>query len=235
MAFTGFTDFRPEFGGALQQFLAASPGITVNSGYRDIKRQTQLWNAALQKYGSPEKARHWVAPPGKSRHNMGMAADLAFPNDAARQWAHANAAKYNLNFRMGHEPWHIELVGGGGGDTGGSGQMVDLPADGTASLLAGAVVPPSASAYDLSSLANSAETRLAGGDRGGQPVVRETGGDTAPPPLVLEQASLSPETLEAPWAATNKRKPPVASPLADLFNIKTIGQAGAPMIPGRIV
>jgi len=53
-----------------------------------------------------------VAPPGKSRHNHGIAADLAFATDADRQWAHENAAQFGLNFRMGHEPWHIELIGG---------------------------------------------------------------------------------------------------------------------------
>jgi hypothetical protein len=228
MAFSGFADFSPDFGGSLGRFLADSPGITVNSGYRSVQRQQQLWDAAVAKYGSEAAARHWVAPPGKSRHNSGLAADLAFPNDAARQWAHANAAKYNLNFRMGHEPWHIELANGG------SGVSPPVAGDGTADLLAGAVAGPSVRGYELSNLANAAETRLAGGDTGGQPVLRETGRDTAAPTLALERASLSPDTLEAPWAAGKKRLV-APSPLADLFNVKTIGQAGTPPVPGRII
>jgi len=113
MAFSGFQDFNTSFADALQQMIAARPGISVNSGYRTPERQAELYAAAIQKYGSPEAARRWVAPPGKSRHNMGIAADLAFATPEDRAWAHENAAQYGLNFRMGHEPWHIELAGEG--------------------------------------------------------------------------------------------------------------------------
>jgi hypothetical protein len=225
VAFSGFADFNPSFSTPLQRFLAANPGITVGSGYRDIKRQTQLWNAALQKYGSPEKARHWVAPPGKSRHNMGMAADLQFRNDAARQWAHDNAAKYGLTFRMGHEPWHIELAGAGGGDAG-AGAGLDIDATNSNAMLgdtlAGAVGLQSASPLreELPTLISQASKKLSGGDTGGQPQITETRGDMVSPPQ-FEMASLPLE------AGATTRKSPVVSPLADLFNVKTIGSAGA--------
>lgn len=116
-----------DFSSPLARFLADAPGggITINSGYRSPERQEQLWQEALVKYGSPEAARKWVAPPGRSNHNHGTAADLAYASDEARAWAHENAAKYGLNFRMGHEPWHVELASGAQGaavPTGGGSQ-----------------------------------------------------------------------------------------------------------------
>src|SRR4029077_20494775 len=106
MAFSGFQDLGPEFGGSLQRLMAANPGISVTSGYRSPERQAGLFRNAVAKYGSEQGARHWVPPPGHSQHNMRLAADLHFANPAVRQWAHDNAAKYGLTFPMGHEPWH---------------------------------------------------------------------------------------------------------------------------------
>jgi D-alanyl-D-alanine dipeptidase len=113
----GLTD---NFSQRLSQFIldARTQGIDLNvsSGYRSYEKQKKLWEQALKKYGSPEKARKWVAPPGSSNHNRGTAVDLSSSglflgkdkNVKATEWAHANAEKYGLNFRMGHEPWHIE-------------------------------------------------------------------------------------------------------------------------------
>src|SRR5688572_6580143 len=85
--------------------------FNIYSGHRSVERQAQLWNEALKKYGSPEAARKWVAPPGRSRHNHGSAADLRFADDEVKQWVHANAKNYGLHFPMRHEPWHIEPIG----------------------------------------------------------------------------------------------------------------------------
>jgi hypothetical protein len=116
------TGLKPQFREALEQLISAAPGpISVSSGYRSPELQRQLFANAIRKYGSEQAARKWVAPPGKSRHNHGTGADLRFGSPEARQWAHANAARFGLNFRMGHEPWHIEyagdLSGGGGTET----------------------------------------------------------------------------------------------------------------------
>lgn len=112
MPFSGFQDLDPAFGSSLQAMIAARPGIFVNSGYRTIARQQFLWDRALKKYGSPEAARKWVAPPGHSMHNKRLASDLGFKSAADEQWAHQHAADYGLRFRMGHEPWHIEPIKG---------------------------------------------------------------------------------------------------------------------------
>lgn len=106
-------DLDPEFQNRLAQFLAAAGEqagrITITSGARSIERQAQLWQQALEKYGSPEAARKWVAPPGRSQHNVGRAADLAFESEAVKKWAHANAEAFGLVFRLDNEAWHIEL------------------------------------------------------------------------------------------------------------------------------
>ena len=116
-----FTGMHDDFRMGLASMIAAAPeevrsGIKISSGYRSPERQQQLWNDALRKYGSAEAARKWVAPPGRSNHNHGKAADIKFTTDAAREWAHANAAQYNLAFPLSNEPWHIELASARGGN-----------------------------------------------------------------------------------------------------------------------
>ncbi|GAB5503430.1 M15 family metallopeptidase [Pyruvatibacter sp.] len=100
------------FYGSLYNLLSAAQGagheVSINSGFRSPEHQARLWENALKKYGSPEKARKWVAPPGKSQHNHGTAADLRYASDAAKAWIHENAKTHGLHFRMPWEDWHIE-------------------------------------------------------------------------------------------------------------------------------
>lgn len=101
------------FAASLQALIAASGGrIYITSGYRSPQRQAELYAAAVRKYGSEKAARKWVAPPGRSNHNRGIAADLGFADASARNWAHANAGRFGLRFPMSWEPWHIEPIGG---------------------------------------------------------------------------------------------------------------------------
>lgn len=98
------------FAQQLQKLMGEAPGtITVTSGTRTNAQQTRLWEQALAKYGDPETADNYVARPGTSNHEKGLAADLRFANDAVRSWAHANAGRFGLVFPMSHEPWHVEL------------------------------------------------------------------------------------------------------------------------------
>lgn len=111
----------PEFSAALQSMFSSAPAdiqsnLRVNSAYRSPEVQERLWNEALVKYGTPELARKWVAPPGKSQHNHGNAADLKYLSPEAQAWAHANAKTYGLAFPLSNENWHIELAGARGGD-----------------------------------------------------------------------------------------------------------------------
>ncbi|WP_246649967.1 transglycosylase SLT domain-containing protein [Rhizobium laguerreae] len=104
----------------LSRMLQSAPpeireSLGVFSGARSNERQAELWQAALKKYGSIDEARRWVAPPGKSEHNHGNAADLSYngqslanaPADVVK-WLHDNAGQYGLKFPLGNENWHIE-------------------------------------------------------------------------------------------------------------------------------
>lgn len=111
-----FSRMHPRFSTALADMFAAAPPeiqskLRVSSGYRSPERQGELFEAALAKYGSPAAARRWVAPPGHSMHNHGLAADLKYLSPAARDWAHANASRFGLAFPLDNENWHIELAG----------------------------------------------------------------------------------------------------------------------------
>ena len=106
----------PELQRRALAFLNDNPhGVGIRSGYRSVEKQQQLWNAALAKYGSPEAARKWVAPPGSSNHNHGRAFDLSYESPEATAWAHQNAAAYGLKFPLGNENWHVEPVETRGG------------------------------------------------------------------------------------------------------------------------
>lgn len=107
---------NPDFASKLGPFLAAAEQagvpIRITSGFRPYERQKQLFAEAVKKYGSEKAARKWVAPPGKSNHGRGVAADLDIANPGpAQTWAHANATRFGLQFPMSWEPWHIEIPG----------------------------------------------------------------------------------------------------------------------------
>jgi hypothetical protein len=111
--------FQNSLTGFFKEAEAQGIDIHIRSGHRDVNEQKILWARALKKYGSVEKARKWVAPPGNSEHNYGTAVDLAYskdPTERARQvkWAHKNAARFGMWFPLGNEDWHIEPKGSRG-------------------------------------------------------------------------------------------------------------------------
>lgn len=113
--------------------------LGIVSAYRSIEHQTRLWNQKLKETGGDEKAAaKWVARPGRSQHNRGLAIDTNVMTGApnVKAWMHARVGCYRPpdNLRMGmdisctsnervvkrvqlygfifpmdHEPWHIEL------------------------------------------------------------------------------------------------------------------------------
>lgn len=102
-----YEGLEADFRSRLEQLVAASGGrIQLMSGFRSVERQQQLWDQAVKKYGSEQAARKWVAPPGKSNHNRGVAADLKGDLKLAARLA----PQFGLHFPMGHEPWHVEPV-----------------------------------------------------------------------------------------------------------------------------
>lgn len=109
------TGLRDDFAASLAKLIAAAPAelqddIHITSGYRDNQRQARLFREAVRKYGSEAAARRYVAPPGRSRHNHGLAADLA-TSPAAEKWLHEHAQDFGLHYPMPWEPWHIEPMG----------------------------------------------------------------------------------------------------------------------------
>ena len=114
------TGLAPEFQSALAAMFAGAPedvrsGLQIRSGFRSPELQAQLFGDAVKKYGSEDAARKWVAPPGRSQHNHGNAADLKYLSPAAQQWVHANAGNFGLALPLANENWHIELAGARGG------------------------------------------------------------------------------------------------------------------------
>lgn len=130
----GISMLNPEFACRLYKFFKAADQagfggkvVNIHSAWRSNETQARLFNAAVAKYGSTDAARKYVAPPGNSMHNKGLAVDLGFQGQAADAWAHKNLATYALYQRMGHEPWHIEPSGGISGSSPGTGSGGTTP------------------------------------------------------------------------------------------------------------
>lgn len=109
-AFTGL-DARMQ--SRIRSMIGASGGrLWIVSGYRSKERQQQLWNQALQKYGSEAAARKWVADPNRgkgSNHMHGLAVDIGGTPEGM-EWMAANLPRFGLWRPMDHEPWHVEAV-----------------------------------------------------------------------------------------------------------------------------
>lgn len=84
--------------------------VSVTSGYRDISEQQAIWDRAVREAGGDEtKAREHVAPPGHSQHNLGNAADLAFPTEAARERLVAYLVTNPAVGGIGLYPWGVHV------------------------------------------------------------------------------------------------------------------------------
>lgn len=96
-----------DFEARVNALIAASDGaIWIESGDRDTETQTRLWNEAVDKYG-PDEARNWVAPPGHSNHEKGIAVDFGGDMQLLAQLA----PQYGIYQPMSWEPWHYEPMG----------------------------------------------------------------------------------------------------------------------------
>lgn len=101
---------HPLLRASVEKLVATSHGaIQVASGYRSLREQQVLWTNALQRYGSAEAADDWVAPPGHSMHEKGMAVDLSGDLDLAA--ALVERLGLPLHRPLPHEPHHFELIG----------------------------------------------------------------------------------------------------------------------------
>ena len=100
----GFSGLQEPFASKLKAMISAAGGLAViwiNSGRRSIAQQAVLYRNWLA--GVPGQAR--AAPPGRSKHEQGLAADLG----GNKPLAHRLAPIYGLRFPVRGEDWHIEL------------------------------------------------------------------------------------------------------------------------------
>jgi hypothetical protein len=101
---------HPDLKVAVDRLLLAGRGaFYVVSGWRSSARQRALWDAALDRYGDAESADDWVARPGSSMHELGLAVDLGGDVTLAAQLV--EQLRLPLHRPLPHEPWHFELRG----------------------------------------------------------------------------------------------------------------------------
>lgn len=124
----------PELQAMFDDARATGLGLYVASGYRTEEKQKELMDERVKKYmsqgylrGKAEKmARQWVAEPGTSEHQLGMAVDInadvsVSSSEEVYGWLEENSYKYGFIQRypldkvditgISHEPWHYRYVG----------------------------------------------------------------------------------------------------------------------------
>ena len=110
--------------------VGAGRRITAVSGYRPHQEQVKIWEDTMRKEGE-KFTRTYVAKPGHSEHESGLAVDLvaasyqildeAQEDTAEQKWLMENCWKYGFILRyptekseitgIGYEPWHYRYVG----------------------------------------------------------------------------------------------------------------------------
>ncbi len=85
--------------------------LYISSGFRTLERQRELFEAAIEKYGSESEAARWALPSQVSHHPDGLAIDVNYPGapDGAR-WLEENGYRYGLCRVYANEWWHFEGV-----------------------------------------------------------------------------------------------------------------------------
>jgi hypothetical protein len=99
---------QPALRDAVERLLVEAGGsVSIVSGHRSREEQTRLWTSAVARYGSAEAADDWVAPPGQSMHERGLAVDLG--GDLDRAVEIIDRLGLPLHRPLANEPWHFEL------------------------------------------------------------------------------------------------------------------------------
>jgi len=128
---------RPEAAEALREMFAACKEETGKtllsvSGYRSYAKQDGLFRHKLRNVKkNVEKAMEYVAPPGASEHQTGLAMDIgqkhketlevSFAKTEGGIWCRENCWRFGFILRYGedweevtgykYEPWHFRYVG----------------------------------------------------------------------------------------------------------------------------
>ncbi|MGI8774625.1 MAG: D-alanyl-D-alanine carboxypeptidase family protein [Actinomycetota bacterium] len=110
IASTRAAGLHPQLKAAVDRLVEAAAGrVVVRSGFRTSDVQAALWVRALARYGTAESADDWVARPGSSMHERGLAVDLGGDLDLAARLV--TRLGLPLHRPLSHEPWHFELLG----------------------------------------------------------------------------------------------------------------------------
>ena len=109
-------------------------GLFVADGYRTAETQQQILEGKIEAYKNEgysseeaeKKAKEWVAVPGTSEHQLGLAVDInadksQSTSEEVYEWLSKNAYKYGFIQRYPedktdithtiYEPWHYRYVG----------------------------------------------------------------------------------------------------------------------------
>ena len=112
------SEFAKRFAALQREVERRGGSLEITSGGRSAEHQAQLYQAAVQKYGSEQAARKWVAPPGKSNHDTHAGMKYGMGEGAVASdlrgdlnMAHELAPKFGLIFPLSNEAWHVELAG----------------------------------------------------------------------------------------------------------------------------
>jgi LAS superfamily LD-carboxypeptidase LdcB len=87
--------------------------LIITSGWRSVRYQQSLLDAAIAQYGSEAEARRWVNTPERSTHVTGKAVDIG--PTAADLWLRRHGNRYGLCQIYANEMWHYELATKPGG------------------------------------------------------------------------------------------------------------------------
>lgn len=99
------------FGAAYQVAKLEGVHLYITSAFRSLERQEQLFERAVEKYGSEREAAKWVLPSLSSHHPQGLALDINYPGDRpGAQWLDKNGARFGLCRVYANEWWHFEGV-----------------------------------------------------------------------------------------------------------------------------
>ncbi len=130
-------NMRADAAAALEEMFAdckkeTKATLKAVSGYRSYQRQATIYSNKLKSVGGKkEKADEFVARPGASEHQLGMAMDVgqqdkvnltaAFGKTKGGKWVAENCWKYGFIIRYqegwedvtgyASEPWHVRYVG----------------------------------------------------------------------------------------------------------------------------
>jgi hypothetical protein len=120
----GFRQMHPQMKSRLMAMMQANPNVGIGTGVRSASDQRAMFLSRYQKTSNEttngKKNIYWegsywehvsgapAAPPGRSMHEIGLAADLTGDLD----WVVKNAHRFGLKHFAGvnGEPWHVQPV-----------------------------------------------------------------------------------------------------------------------------